>query len=300
VIKAGDRILFVGDDVTQQMYYTRSLASALMAFRPRSNLRFYNGGKNDATAGSADKWIDELMSITKPAVVFVNFGLNDGQSKPPSDKLINAYEQNLAVLIKKIKAFEGVREVIVMSSPAVQTGLGNDNNKGGYNRTLYKLALSAQTTAGLNKVKFIDLFEPMRVVYAEAAKVRGDGLSFGGRLPTESANTVIASVMLWGMGVTSKAFDPVGWAPLKALKMGRIRLALGLDLKMPTFTQSANSRTLYEKLREHDEVFFQAWRLAGNSGTRDRKELIKRADEIWLKLDALARAMYTQKVTSEN
>lgn len=294
ILRKNDRVLFVGDDVTQLQYFTRSLTSALLAYRPTDNLRFYNGGMNGATAESAGEWVGELMSITKPTVVFINFGLNDGQGKTLNDDLLLAYEKNLANLIKKAKAFDGVRQVVVLSAPAVQTGPGNDDNKGGYNQTLFKFALSAQTTAGLNGAKFVDLYEPMRVVYAEAAKIRGDGLSFGGRLPSEEASTIIASVVLWGIGVDAKEFNKIGWAPLKAPSMGRIRGALGLPTDMPNFTQSSNSRTLYEKLREHDEIFFIAWRLAGPKRTRDRGELKQRADDIWLKLDSLVRSMYVQ------
>lgn len=289
-----DRILFVGDDVTQQQYFTRSLTSALMGYKPTWNLRFFNGGMNGATAGSANEWIDELLTMTSPTVVYINFGLNDGGNKPPDYDTISKYEKELAVLINKAQAFKGVREVVVLSAPAIQTGKGNDNNKGGYNRTLFKFALSAQTTAGLNKAKFIDLFEPMRLVYAEAAKVRADGLSLGGRLPTEEASTIIASVVLWGMGVDQKEFNRVGWAPLKAVEMGTIRGALGIQTSTPNYTQGTNSRTLYEKLREHDELFFVAWRLAGPKRIRDRGELIKRCDEVWAKLDTLSRSMYAK------
>ncbi len=292
IIQKNDRVLFVGDDVTQQQYYTRSLASALMAYRPKHNLRFFNGGKNGATAESAATWIDELLGIAKPDVVFINFGLNDGRDKELNDDLLLAYEKNLATLIKKAKAYKGVRQVVVLSSPAVQTGPGNNDNKGGYNQTLFKFALSAQTTAGLNGAKFVDLYESMRVVYAEAAKIRGDGLSFGGRLPTEEASTIIASVILWGIGVDAKEFNKIGWAPLKAPSMGRIRGALGLPTSPPNFTQATNSRTLYEKLREHDEIFFVAWRLAGPDRSRDRGELMQHADDIWTKLDSLSRTMY--------
>lgn len=293
VVHANDRVLFIGDDVTQQMYYTRATAAALMGLRPRDNLRFFNGGKEGATAASAKEWVDDLLGLSQPTVVFICFGLNDGEFGPPTDQVVQKYESSLNELVMQVKGHPGIRQVVVMSAPAVQTGGVQDQNKGGYNKTLRELALASQRAAKAQGAAFVDLYEPMRVVYAEAAKAGGDMLTIGGRLPTEDAHTVIASVILWGVGVTSEQLGPIGWAPLKPRHMGRVRGALGLELKTPSFTAARNSRLLYEKLREFDQVFFQAWRLGGRAPQRwDRRELMKKGNEVWLEIDNVARAAY--------
>lgn len=293
LIQKGDRLAFVGDDITQQQFYVRSLATALLCMKPDFGLRFFNGGQDGATATNAIEWVDDFLVTSKPTVVFICFGLNDGKNLPPSDQVIEKYEDSLSKLIDKVKATAGVREVVVLSSPAVQTGQIEQQNKGGYNQTLYRFALSAQTIAALKKVKFVDLYDGMRVVYVEAAKGGGDMLTIGGRLPTEEAHTVMASVLMYGIGITRPMLEPVGWAPLRAPRMGRVRGALGIPLPEPEYRLGAQSRTVYEKMRDFDALFFQAWRLAKpDRKTRSREELLERADAAWFELDTYVRAAY--------
>ncbi|MEX2213865.1 MAG: GDSL-type esterase/lipase family protein [Phycisphaeraceae bacterium] len=299
VVHKGDRILFVGDDLTQQGFYNRAFATALLAMKPSFGLRFFNGGRDGATAASTLEWIDELLGMSKPTVVFLCLGINDGKNLPPDDARIQTYEDSLTKLIAKVKAYEGVREVIIMSAPASQTGDVEGGNKGGYNRTLFRMAMSAQGIAGINKVKFIDLFEPMRVVYTEAAKLGGDMLTHGGKLPTEDGHTVLASVMLWGIGVTREMLEPAGWSPLRPPHMGRVRGALGLVLEVPPFRSAVISRQVYEKMREHDVYFFQAWRLAlPDRPSRDRTKLLEQGESSWFELDSYVKSVYKDADTT--
>jgi len=299
VIQPNDRVVFIGDDITQQGFYTRALASAVMGLRPTDDLRFFNGGKDGATAGSTQQWVGELLDLAEPTVAFICLGLNDGEFGPPSDAIVNTYQQNLTALAKQVKAHESVREVVIVSSPAVQTGNPSDGNVGGYNRTMRQLAEAAQQAASDANVRFIDTYEPMRVVYAEAAKVDGDGLTIRNRFPSEDGHTVLASVILWGLGVTSEELTPVGWAPLKPRRMGSVRRALGLELPTPEFQAARHSRYLYEKLREHDQIFFQAWRLAPrNPAHWDQEKLLTKAKQTWFELDAFARQVYAGQQSS--
>ena len=292
VIRGGDRVVFVGDDLTQQMYYTRGIASALLGMKPGDGLRFFNGGWDGATAGAACEWVEDLLSACKPTVVFLCFGLNDGKMLPPDDKVIGEYEENLRRLIDKCKAYPGVRTIVVMSSPAVQNGPGPDENAGGYNQTLRRMAYSAQSVAGVKGVLFVDTFDPMRVLYAEASRIRGDGLA-AGRLPTEDGGIVLASTILWAIGVTREELEPVGWAPLKPRNMGRVRPALGIELKEPEYRDAYHSRELYEKLRESDAAFFQAWRLSRqNPRARPRDEMMAKADASWFEVETFVRRAY--------
>ncbi len=293
IIKRGDRLAFIGDDVTQQQFYVRSFATAMLCMKPHYGLRFFNGGMNDATATSALEWAQDFLDTGKPTVVFLCFGLNDGKNLPPSDAVVEQYEASLARLIDKVKAYKGVREVVVLSSPAVQTAQVDQENKAGYNQTLIRLAYSAQTIAALRKVRFVDLYDAMRIVYVEAAKAGGDMLSIGGRLPTEDAHTVMASVLMYGLGVTREMMLPIGWAPLYAPRMGRVRGALGIPLPEPEYRLAVQSRNIYEKMREFDALFFQAWRLAGpHRQSRSRQDLLERADAAWFELDTYVRGGY--------
>jgi len=293
VIRPGDRVLFVGDELTQQMFYTRAVAAALVALKPQANLRFFNGGFEAATAGSAAAWIDDVLDLADPTVVFICLGYNDAQSPEPGSPLTQKYRQDLNALIDRAggstRAGEP-RRVVVMSAPASEipplTAL-----PAGENAVRYRLALAAQQAAGDKQVGFVDLFVPMYRVYSQTVKLAepSDRLTYDGRLPTEPAHVVMASVILYGIGVTLEQLEPVGWSPLLPLKMRRIRQALGLPLPPAPPAKARRSRELYQSLLAFDQSFFRAWRLSPKQvNGPSRQSVMAEAENRWAAVNQIA------------
>jgi hypothetical protein len=133
----------------------------------------------------------------------------------------------------------------------------------------------------------------MRDVYLAQLEVGGEPLTLGGRLPTEEAHVVIASVILMAVGVEAEPLDAVGWSPLLPLEMRRIRGALALKLTPPDLEQAQASRALYESIRAFDELFFRAWRLAGKRAAGPSQgRLVAEAEDTWSQVLRLARQTY--------
>ena len=63
------------------MFFTSEFAAAVTAVKPDANLRFFNGGNEGSTAGHALDWIDALMDLVQPTIVFVCFGLNESEAE---------------------------------------------------------------------------------------------------------------------------------------------------------------------------------------------------------------------------
>ncbi len=277
LIKPSDRILFVGDEITQQMYYTRATAAGLLGLFPEYGLTFFNGGKDGATVEGTDKWIDRLLILSRPTVVFVCLGRNDGQQHWPKTgegdeklkEIVGEYEKKLRLLISRINSTSSVRRVVVLSSPAQPIMPNADGKARLYNRTLRELALASQRAAKAEGEGFIDLFEPMHITNQACYHAGSKAMTIGHNLPNESAHTVMASVVLWGMGVEKESFGKVGWAPLPARDMITVRNVLGLELPRPSSEQAELSREVYRGLMVPDQRFFRLWRISDPLSQKD-------------------------------
>ena len=263
MIQRGDRLLFIGDDMTQQMFYTRAVAAAVIAMMPDAGLRFYNGGRDGSTAAAAMADVGDLLALTHPTVVFVSFGLNDGRARPssPDASAIEDFRAHLFALVEKVKTHPGVREVVVIGPPAIQSGLNPHLDALGYHQTLRDISLAACEVAASAKVRCVGLYDHTKMMYEAANQVGGDPLTHGGWLPAEAAHVVIASVILRGIGMTAKQLEPLGWSPMRPVDMRRIRQVLALKVPPPDLSAAQLSSDLYESLRRCDERFFRLWRL---------------------------------------
>ncbi len=305
LIKAGDRILFVGDEITQQDYYTRALSSALIALYPDYQLTFYNGGKEGASCVQTEETIDQLLLLVRPTVVFVCLGQNDSQQyvpltahDPKLDQIVKDYESSLRRLISRVSSTQSLRRIIVLSAPGHAILADEQGRPTGFNRTLRALALASQRAAKAEHVGFVDLFEPMHIAHQANMQQGGKPLIIGRNLPNESAHTLMASAILWGMGVKDDQLSDLGWAPLPQIRMGSIRQALGLRLKVPPAEQSRLSRAIYESLRKPSEKFFILWRISAPlsrkkqrpASVRAPKALEKMIQSDWQHIHSLAQS----------
>ncbi len=265
-IQQGDRIVFIGDEMTQQMFYTRAFATGLLGVKPNSELRIYNAGRDGATAASVLPTIDDLFKLTRPTVVFIVLGLNDALAQPEDGKSpAQVHGENLRALVRAVREHAQVRQVILVGPPAVQSGLTPELPPDSYNAQLIHVGHAARAVAETEKTGYIDLFIHTSAVYLGQMQVGGSPLTLGGKLPSEEGHTIIASVLLRGIGVTGKQLDDAGFCPLLPGAMGRIRPALALETKPPSLDLANASRTVYLTMSRYDEAFFKQWRLAGRN-----------------------------------
>ncbi len=281
LVEPRDRVLFVGDEVTQQMMYTRATATALLQLQPGSEMRFFAGGREGATVASVTKEIDELLTLTQPTVVTVLLGMHERDAAD--------YATALKALTTKIRSFPGVRVTVLLSPLPIQTSIAAGGELQGQNVHLREIARATQAVAQEQKVVFVDLFDHMVKVYDASNQTPGAPLTHEGRLPTEAGQVVIASMVLWGLGLEESDMAKAEWSPIKPIDMRRIRQVLAFRVDPPSLERAQQSRDLYESMRRHDELFFRAWRIAGRKPSGpSRQDLMKQADEAWL--DVLVRA----------
>lgn len=288
-LQPSDRVLFVGDGLTQQMFYCRAVATGLLAMRPEEGLRFYNGGYAGSGPGEAAGWIDDLLGLARPTVVFVCFGLDYASERREVGVDAKAFSEQLAGLLDRLAAEESVRRIVVLGPPAVdpvsEAGL---KDSGMDNAVLAELAKAARKVSEDKNLLFINLYAPMLAVYSDPELVPGEQLSYDGKLPSEVGHVVIASVILAGIGVEAGQLQQIGWSPLRLVEMGRVGNALALQIEPAGFQAADLSRALYQAIGRFDERFFRAWRIAGRRPTpQPRRKALVDAEADWSAVRAL-------------
>ena len=314
VIQPGDRILFVGDELTQQGLCTRAVMTALMAIMPDAELSHFNGGKEGATSASAIDFIDELLDMTEPTVVMYCLGYNDVLQRPEDEPVEALYQRNLLKLVTKAKSCDTVRQIVLISAPANPEGGTAMKGSGGYNDHLLTLAQTTYAVSVDTDTLFVGLFVDTYNMYnvrglTRTAEFREAGASpskpthtlvhsapaYQGRFPRENGYMAIASSVLKGLGVTPGQLEDIGWSPLPPVKMSTIRPALAIPAKAPAIERAQLSRELYEALRTAERHFFRAWRLAKRKPTgASRQELLDKTRSATVRVQTLAKESYSR------
>jgi lysophospholipase L1-like esterase len=76
--KAGDRVIFLGDSITEQYQYSTDIELYLTTHFPEWKIFFLNAGIGGDTAnGGAGRFQKHILD-EKPTAVTINFGMNDG------------------------------------------------------------------------------------------------------------------------------------------------------------------------------------------------------------------------------
>jgi lysophospholipase L1-like esterase len=115
--KPGDRIVFLGDSITEQYQYSTDIELYLTTRFPTGNFTFLNAGIGGDTAnGGAGRFQNHVLA-EKPTAVTINFGMNDagyGAFNPQANK---TYVEKTAAMLEAAKK-AGVR-VALLSPNAV-------------------------------------------------------------------------------------------------------------------------------------------------------------------------------------
>src|SRR5262245_55109428 len=76
--QTGDRVMFLGDSITEQYQYSSDIELYLTTRFPAWKLSFMNAGiSGDTATGGANRFQQQVLD-EKPTVVTINFGMNDG------------------------------------------------------------------------------------------------------------------------------------------------------------------------------------------------------------------------------
>jgi len=152
--KPNDRIVFLGDSITEQYQYSSYVELYLTTRMPKGNFTFINAGISGDTAnGGAGRFQSHVLA-EKPTAVTINFGMNDGgygAFNPATNKVF--VEKTDAMLQMAEKA--GVR-VALLSPNAVDRR--NKTNGKQYVETQKQFYAPLKELAEKHKFSFVDQY----------------------------------------------------------------------------------------------------------------------------------------------
>ena len=169
--KDGDRVVMIGDSITEQHLYSNYVEMWTVTRFPKWKITFRNVGiGGDRSVGGNSRFARDVL-LHKPTAMTVDFGMNDGSYREFSDQTFKPYMDGLQGMADQATA-ANIRTAWVTPQP-----LDNDEQRKtaltGYNQTLEKFSEGVRAISEKNSGKFVDQFHPYLQVL-DAARSKAD------------------------------------------------------------------------------------------------------------------------------
>ena len=194
----GDRVLFLGDSITEQYQYSTDIELYLTTRFPDWNLTFLNAGiGGDTAAGGAGRFREHVLN-EKPTALTIDFGMNDGGYGKFDPARNKQYVEKTAAMLDMAKK-AGVRVALI--SPNAVDRRGRENFKL-YVETQKAFYAPLKDLAAHAGVPFVDQYAVTRAALEKMERDRADKVNpFGDGVHTTSAGGLLmAHTILTGLG----------------------------------------------------------------------------------------------------
>lgn len=165
-LKDGDTIVFYGDSITEQNYYTQWVELYTATRFPRMHVRFVTSGVGgDTVAGGWGGTIDQRLARDvfpyKPNVVTIMLGMNDGHYGGPDDKVTAAYAQGYGHLLDAIRDRAPQARLTLIGPSAFDDVTRPVGFPGGYNLVMQHFSALDRDMATARGATYVDLNAPV-------------------------------------------------------------------------------------------------------------------------------------------
>ena len=199
----GDRVVFLGDSITEQKLYTTYLETYLLTRFPTWNLSFRNAGWGGDTSYLRQRGLPPPQALQrdvialKPTVVTIDFSMNDAGYGGFNQGLYDQHINGQNAIIQQLKA-AGIHPVMLTSSATEKNEQGDDLM--GYNQTLEQFAAGDSEVAAKNGIPFADQFHPFIDAINRLRSVN-PGLRLSGDAvhPGQAGHLMMADSILTGL-----------------------------------------------------------------------------------------------------
>lgn len=227
LLKDGDRVVFLGDSITEQRLYTTYLEAYALTRHPGWKLSFRNVGWGGDTSwlrqrahpdekalfaadeASQQKMVQDSVGRglsrdvlpLEPTLVTVNFGMNDHSYQAFREDIFRAYVRSQEEIAKELKA-HGARVAFLTPQPIEEKR--PDPDKDVRNESLRKFADGLKEVCSREGATFVDQFDPyMAIMMKERASNPSVVIGGGDAVhPGPIGHTVMAWAILKGLGAT--------------------------------------------------------------------------------------------------
>jgi len=170
--KAGDRVVFAGNSITEAGLYGSYIWLYYMTHFPERRLEVINAGIGGDVAGQIYDRLDGDILAKKPTVLAVTFGMNDSRyfeyldkNNPMDDEkrkaIIQTSYDSYAKIETRLKALSNVKTILMASSPYDETAKLPGDVFLGKARTMQGIIDFQLKSARDNNWGFVDFFHPM-------------------------------------------------------------------------------------------------------------------------------------------
>ena len=212
--KAGDRVIFVGNSITDGGHYHSYIWLYYMTRFPQEKMWMANGGIGGDTADDILRRLDGDIIARNPSVITLTFGMNDtgyweyngDNAKEFADRKVNESRGKFLEIEKKLKALRNTRMVMVGTSPYDQTSTFNDNIYKKKNDAMKRIVAIQDSAAKANNWEFVDFNEPMCEVNARKQAIDPAWTAIGNDRvhPDNDGHMLMAYLFPKAQGMTGK------------------------------------------------------------------------------------------------
>jgi|GEM_PF-359017 len=223
----GDRILVLGDSITQNGQYVALVEAYLWAAYPDRDLDIINAGLSSETVSgitepvhpnprpNVHKRLAKALELSKPNWVIVCYGMNDGIYHPESPQIVDAYREGMQQLIDRV-AEQDAKLVLLtppsfdVQAPPIQARLaevtqdepyGYRNPFPEYDQTLVKLGEIVKSLQSHDSVERVIDVHQATDAYLKRVKAANPQYAYGdGVHPPADGHLAMALGLLAGLG----------------------------------------------------------------------------------------------------
>jgi lysophospholipase L1-like esterase len=164
--KDGDRVVMIGDSITEQHLYSNYVEMWTVTRFPAWKLTFRNTGIGGDTSGGGNGRFQRDVAAFHPTAMTVDFGMNDGRYSAFREETFSPYMNGLQGMANQAKK-ANIRVAWVTPQP-LDGGEQGKTALTGYNQTLEKFSEGVKEIAEKNQGLFVDQFHPYLAVLDKA------------------------------------------------------------------------------------------------------------------------------------
>lgn len=237
----GDRVVFLGNSITDGGHYHSYIWLYYMTRFPDMRLRIMNAGIGGDCVSNMYKRFDEDVLIKNPTVLAVTFGMNDSgyfeynEANPQqfADKKVKECYDNYLLLEKRLQNLQGVKIVLLGSSPYDQTAQFEGNLFKKKNDAMLRIVDFQEASAKQNHWDFLDFNRPMTAIN-EKGQQTNPAFTICGEdrvHPDNDGHMVMAYLFLKAQGFAGKKVANISIdAPAKKIKSAENCEITGLQI----------------------------------------------------------------------
>lgn len=220
-LRGGERVVFLGDSITEQKLYTTYIEAYTVTRFPKETFNFWNSGWGGDTAwlrmrsfpdekalfaaeGDAQQKLIEAavdgplkrdVISFKPTVVLINFGMNDHHYEAFREDIFKAYIRSQAHLVKSLSTNNAL---VVLLTPQPLEPRTGDPSSDVRNKALGQFVAGLKDVAAKEGAAFVNQFDPYMAIMRRAHTLDA-GVCIGGGdeiHPGPAGHKLMAAIIL--------------------------------------------------------------------------------------------------------